>query len=209
MGLLLVGCAFAQKANQQAQVPTFQEAMGKYFLVGAAVNTQLADGSDPAAEALVKTQFNQVVAENCMKGEVNHPEVNRFDFTDGDKLADWAEKNGKTLIGHCLVWHSQPPKWMFTDEKGNLVSREVLIGRMYNHIMTVVTHYKGRVKGWDVVNEAIEDDGHLIIRLLVPSTSTWLSSLPMRQTRMWNFTSMITPWQSPLSVRLIASFFVI
>jgi len=159
MGLLLVGCAFAQKANQQAQVPTFQEAMGKYFLVGAAVNTQLADGSDPAAEALVKTQFNQVVAENCMKGEVNHPEVNRFDFTDGDKLADWAEKNGKTLIGHCLVWHSQPPKWMFTDEKGNLVSREVLIGRMYNHIMTVVTHYKGRVKGWDVVNEAIEDDG--------------------------------------------------
>ena len=159
LGLLLVGSAFAQKANDQAQIPTFQETMGKYFLIGAAVNTNLADGSDPAAEAVVKAQFNQVVAENCMKGEVNHPEVNRFDFTDGDKLADWAEKNGKTLIGHCLVWHSQPPKWMFTDEKGNLVSREVLIGRMYNHIMTVVTHYKGRVRGWDVVNEAIEDDG--------------------------------------------------
>jgi len=159
LGLLLVGSAFAQKANDKAQIPTFQETMGKYFLIGAAVNTSLADGSDPAAEAVVKEQFNQVVAENCMKGEVNHPEVNRFDFTDGDKLADWAEKNGKTLIGHCLVWHSQPPKWMFTDEKGNLVSREVLIGRMYNHIMTVVTHYKGRVKGWDVVNEAIEDDG--------------------------------------------------
>ena len=47
-----------------------------------------------------------------------------------------------SLIGHCLVWHSQPPKWMFTDDKGNLVSREVLIGRMYNHIMNVVTHYK-------------------------------------------------------------------
>ena len=159
LGLMLASAAFAQKGNNNTTIPTFQEAMGKYFLVGAAVNTSLTDGQDPAGEEVVKKQFNQVVAENCMKGEENHPEVNRFDFTDGDKLADWAEKNGKTLIGHCLVWHSQPPKWMFTDDKGNLVSREVLIGRMYNHIMNVVTHYKGRVKGWDVVNEAFEDDG--------------------------------------------------
>ena len=158
LGLMLASAAFAQKGNNNTTIPTFQEAMGKYFLVGAAVNTSLTDGQDPAGEEVVKKQFNQVVAENCMKGEENHPEVNRFDFTDGDKLADWAEKNGKTLIGHCLVWHSQPPKWMFTDDKGNLVSREVLIGRMYNHIMNVVTHYKGRVKGWDVVNEAFEDD---------------------------------------------------
>ena len=48
---------------------------------------------------------------------------------------------------------------MFTDANGKTVSRETLIGRMYNHIMTVVDHYKGKVKGWDVVNEAIEDDG--------------------------------------------------
>ena len=100
--------------------------MGKYFLVGAAINTDLPNGQDPAGEEVVKKQFNQVVAENCMTGEKNHPEVNRFDFTDGDKLADWAEKNGKTLIGHCLVWHSQPPKWMFTDAKGNLVCRLLL-----------------------------------------------------------------------------------
>jgi len=159
VALFMAGSAFAQQTRKSESLKPLQEVMGKYFLVGAAVNTDLADGKDPAAEAVVKSQFNQVVAENCMKGEVNHPEVNRFDFTDGDKLADWAEKNGKTLVGHCLVWHSQPPKWMFTDSKGNLVSREVLIGRMYNHIMTVVTHYKGKVKGWDVVNEAIEDDG--------------------------------------------------
>ena len=123
LGLMLASTAFAQKANSAAQIPTFQETMGKYFLVGAAINTDLPNGQDPAGEEVVKKQFNQVVAENCMKGEKNHPEVNRFDFTDGDKLADWAEKNGKTLIGHCLVWHSQPPKWMFTDDKGNLVSR--------------------------------------------------------------------------------------
>ncbi len=167
VSLLFVSTGFAQKkttANKQKaateeQLPALKDVMGKYFLVGAAVNADLAAGLDPQAEAVVKEQFNQVVAENCMKGEVIHPEVNRYDWTDGDKLADWAEKNGKTLIGHCLVWHSQPPKWMFTDENGKNVSRETLIGRMYSHIMTVVTHYKGKVKGWDVVNEAIEDDG--------------------------------------------------
>ena len=159
LGLMLASAAFAQKTTVKDQLPALQEVMGKYFLVGAAVNTNLVDGLDQQGEAVVKEQFNQVVAENCMKGEENHPEVNRFDFRDGDKLVDWAQKNDKTLIGHCLVWHSQPPKWMFTDETGKNVSRETLIGRMYNHIMTVVTHYKGKVKGWDVVNEAIEDDG--------------------------------------------------
>ena len=159
LGLLLASAAFAQKGNKAEALPSFQSTLGKHFLIGVAVDTRLPAGQDPAAEAVVKEQFNQVVAENCMKGEENHPEVNRFDFTDGDKLVDWAERNGKTVIGHCLVWHSQPPKWMFTDANGKTVSREVLIGRMYNHIMTVVTHYKGKIKGWDVVNEAFEDDG--------------------------------------------------
>lgn len=154
----MASAAFAQKTTQ-TDMPTLQEVMGPYFLVGAAVNTDLTDGKTPDVEKVVQAQFNQVVAENCMKGEENHPEVNRFDFSDGDRLAEWAQKNGKTLTGHCLVWHSQPPKWMFTDKEGNLVSRETLIGRMYNHIMTVMTHYKGKVKGWDVVNEAIQDDG--------------------------------------------------
>ena len=159
LGLLLASAAFAQKGNKAEVLPSLQSTLGKHFLIGVAVDTRLPAGQDPAAEAIVKEQFNQVVAENCMKGEENHPEVNRFDFTDGDKLVDWAERNGKTVIGHCLVWHSQPPKWMFTDANGKTVSREVLIGRMYNHIMTVVTHYKGKIKGWDVVNEAFEDDG--------------------------------------------------
>ena len=71
LGLMLASTAFAQKANSAAQIPTFQETMGKYFLVGAAINTDLPDGQDPAGEEVVKKQFNQVVAENCMKGEEN------------------------------------------------------------------------------------------------------------------------------------------
>ena len=156
VGAIMATSVWAQKSPSQ---PTLKDVLGKYFLVGAAVDRNLPAGEDPQAEALVKAQFNQVVAENCMKGELIHPEVNRYDWIDADRLVDWSQRNGMTLIGHCLVWHSQPPKWMFTDETGKNVSRETLIGRMYSHIMTVVTRYRGKIKGWDVVNEAFEDDG--------------------------------------------------
>lgn len=156
VGAIMATSVWAQKSPSQ---PTLKDVLGKYFLVGAAVDRNLPAGEDPQAEALVKAQFNQVVAENCMKGELIHPEVNRYDWTDADRLVDWSQRHGMTLIGHCLVWHSQPPKWMFTDETGKNVSRETLIGRMYSHIMTVVTRYRGKIKGWDVVNEAFEDDG--------------------------------------------------
>lgn len=156
VGALMVTSVWAQKSPSQ---PALKDVLGKYFLVGAAVDRNLPAGEDPQAETLVKAQFNQVVAENCMKGELIHPEVNRYDWTDADRLVDWSQRHGMTLIGHCLVWHSQPPKWIFTDETGKNVSRETLIGRMYSHIMTIVTRYRGKIKGWDVVNEAFEDDG--------------------------------------------------
>ncbi len=143
--------AVAQSALKQALTP--------HFLLGAAIDTNLVNGQNPRGAALVKENFNQVVAENCMKGESIHPEEDRYDWEDSDKLMNFAEANGLAVVGHCLVWHSQPPRWMFTDEKGDTVSREVLIDRMYHHITTVVTRYKGRIRGWDVVNEAIEDDG--------------------------------------------------
>lgn len=156
VGAIMATSVWAQKSPRQ---PALKDVLGKYFLVGAAVDRNLPAGEDPQAETLVKAQFNQVVAENCMKGELIHPEVNRYDWTDADRLVDWSQRHGMTLIGHCLVWHSQPPKWIFTDETGKNVSRETLIGRMYSHIMTVVTRYRGKIKGWDVVNEAFEDDG--------------------------------------------------
>lgn len=156
VGAIMATSVWAQKSPSQ---PALKDVLGKYFLVGAAVDRNLPAGEDPQAETLVKAQFNQVVAENCMKGELIHPEVNRYDWTDADRLVDWSQRHGMTLIGHCLVWHSQPPKWIFTDETGKNVSRETLIGRMYSHIMTIVTRYRGKIKGWDVVNEAFEDDG--------------------------------------------------
>jgi endo-1,4-beta-xylanase len=65
------------------------------------------------------------------------------------------------IVGHTLVWHSQTPKWVFQDDKGNPADRDTLLLRMSNHISTVVGRYKGKIGGWDVVNEALNEDGTL------------------------------------------------
>lgn len=133
-------------------------AKGK-FLIGAAINMNQAEGKDAKATALLNRHFNAIVAENCMKGEVIHPEENRYDFKPADEFVRFGEQHGMTITGHCLIWHSQPPKWFFTDKEGKMVSAEVMKQRMKEHIYTIVKRYKGKIKGWDVVNEAIEDDG--------------------------------------------------
>ena len=160
MGLLAATLTACGGGRPQETGPTtLKEAFGDYFLVGTAMNTRQVAGEDPAAAELVRTQFNAVVAENCMKCEAIHPEEDRYDFADGDALVDFAEANGLTVTGHCLVWHSQMAPWFCVDDEGKLVAPEVLKQRMKDHITTIVQHYKGRIKGWDVVNEAIVEDG--------------------------------------------------
>ena len=136
-----------------------KDVVGKYCLIGASLNQWQSDGQDAAASAVVRQHFNCAVAENCMKSECLQPAEGLFDFRVSDKFVAYCQKHQLKIIGHCLVWHSQAPDWMFTDGYGRLVSREVLAERIKKHIATVVGHYKGIVHGWDVVNEAIEDDG--------------------------------------------------
>ncbi|HEY9124985.1 MAG TPA: endo-1,4-beta-xylanase [Bacteroidales bacterium] len=134
---------------------------GKFF-IGTAMNAEQILEKDTAAVRLIKENFGAIVAENCMKAGPIQPKEGEFDFSLADKFVEFGEKNNKFITGHCLVWHSQAPRWFFKDSLGNDVSREVLIERMKKHIYTVVGRYKGRVKGWDVVNEAIDDrDGSL------------------------------------------------
>ena len=94
-----------------------------------------------------------------MKCAVIHPEEDRYNFDLADAFVAFCEENDMAAIGHCLIWHSQCAPWFFTDKEGKTVSPEVLKQRMKEHIATVVGRYKGRVKGWDVVNEAILEDG--------------------------------------------------
>ena len=144
---------------RQVAEPTLKDTFKDKFLMGVAINTKQAAGEDTAAVRVIKKHFNSIVAENGMKCEVIHPEENRYNFTSGDSLVAFGEANGMTVIGHCLIWHSQCAPWFWYDEEGKYVTPEVLKQRMKEHIHTIVGRYKGRVKGWDVVNEAIVEDG--------------------------------------------------
>ena len=137
-----------------------KDVLGKHFLVGAALNTQQTGmGADTTATRTIETHFNCIVAENCMKPEAVQPQEGKFKWRKADRFVKFGEDRGMTVIGHVLVWHAQTPDWFFKDSLGQPASKQLLTERMRNHIQTVVGHYKGRIHGWDVVNEAIEDDG--------------------------------------------------
>jgi endo-1,4-beta-xylanase len=159
-GIFLIGVAlFASCAQPEEKELTFKDAFEGHFLVGTALNTYQVAGRDSQAIGLVKKHFNSIVAENCMKMAGIHPRENNFFWEEADAFVEFGEANNMHIVGHTLVWHSQAGDWVFVDEEGNDVSRDVLIERMRNHIHTVVSRYKGRVDGWDVVNETILDDG--------------------------------------------------
>jgi len=151
---LLLNCAL--KAESQT---TLKEAFAGKFLIGTAMNLNEIWEKDTLAVKVITQQFDAIVAENCMKSMYLQPKEGEFDFKDADRFVAFGEQNHLWMTGHCLIWHSQAPSWFFTDKDGNAVSRDTLIARMRNHITSVVGRYKGRIKGWDVVNEALNDDG--------------------------------------------------
>ncbi len=145
----------AKKENPK----TLKTALAQKFYIGTALNSAQIKGVDTASIKVINQHFNSVVAENCMKSEVIHPEKDRYDFLLSDQFVDFGVSNQMFVVGHTLIWHSQIPDWFFIDEQGNEVSKEELIKRMKDHIYSVVGRYKGKVDGWDVVNEAFNDDG--------------------------------------------------
>lgn len=155
ISIVLVFMAFNSLKAQK----TLAEATKDKFLFGVAVNMQQVNGVNPVQTEQIAKEFSAIVAENCMKPQHIHPEENRYYWEDADKLVAFAEQNHLTVTGHCLIWHSQIGRWFFVGDSGKEVSPEVLKERMRQHIHTVVGRYKGRVKGWDVVNEAFEDNG--------------------------------------------------
>ncbi len=156
--LIISACnspGYQKKENSGEQ--SLKEAFKNKFFVGAALRTGFENNQNDIK--LARHQFNSIVSENCMKSGEIHPKEDEFFWTDADKFVAFGEENNMHIIGHCLVWHSQTPDWLFVDDDGNDVSREVLIQRMKDHIFAVVGRYKGRVNGWDVVNEALENNG--------------------------------------------------
>lgn len=144
---------------KESQPVSLKAAFKDKFIIGTALNTWQITGKEPGAIAVVKEHFNSIVAENVMKSARIQPVQGEFNFSLSDKFVEFGQQNDMHVHGHTLIWHSQAPDWFFVDDNGDIVSPEVLKQRMENHISTVVGRYKGKVHSWDVVNEAIEDDG--------------------------------------------------
>ena len=168
--LAIVACAAAALCLADpalAQDPTAAPARGlkdafkDAFMVGAALAPQQFFERDTASVALITREFNAISPENVLKWERVHPEPTRYDFAPVDQYVAFGEKYGMFIVGHTLVWHSQTPRWVFENAQGQPLTRDELLERLKDHITTVVGRYKGRVKGWDVVNEALNEDGSL------------------------------------------------
>ncbi|MFD0671283.1 endo-1,4-beta-xylanase [Cohnella sp. GCM10027633] len=141
------------------------EAFAGDFDIGAAVNPR----TIAQAGGLIAEQFNSLTAENEMKFASVHPSEDVYTFDRADEIVAFAKSHGQRMRGHTLVWHNQTTEWVFRDTHGGPVDKTTLLARMKSHIDTVVGRYKNDVYCWDVVNEAVTDDGSALLR-----TSPWL-----------------------------------
>lgn len=132
-----------------------------YFPIGVAVNMAAINGPEAA---LISREFNSVTPENDMKMGLIHPSEHQYNWTKADAIVEFAQKHHMRIRGHNLLWHNQAPPWMFRDSSGNLVTKQVLLQRLKEHITTVVKRYKGKIYAWDVVNEAVDDNAGNYLR---------------------------------------------
>ncbi|MFY9950200.1 MAG: endo-1,4-beta-xylanase [Candidatus Sulfotelmatobacter sp.] len=125
------------------------------LLVSTAVRaTQLAE---PAYASTLAREFNMLEPEDAMKWWVLRPDARSYDFRQGDELVQFAREHGMKVRGHCLVWGRSNPQWL---TQGHFTTRQ-LSRLLHEHINHVMRHYAGQVFAWDVVNEAMDENGNL------------------------------------------------
>jgi endo-1,4-beta-xylanase len=160
-------------ADRTPEAPALKELMPKGMLIGAALSASQAAEKDEGVSRLVSLHFNSITPENLFKPVEVHPEPDRYDWGPADRYVAFGEKHGMAVIGHTLVWHQQTPAWFFAGKDGaTRLDRETALARLRAHIHAVVGRYKGRIKGWDVVNEAINDDAEGTMR-----KTKWLEAI--------------------------------
>lgn len=148
----------ASDAAATPPVPSLRAAFEGKLQIGCALGGSLPHGLSLAEQRLLRDQFSVLTPENCMKPGPIHPEPGRYDFAASDALVNFAEQNRQAVVGHCLSWHQQSPSWLFA--RG--LTRRAALEQLAAHIHAVVGRYRGRIQGWDVVNEAIADNGDFL-----------------------------------------------
>ncbi len=151
IAMLLV---FTTQACVHSEPTTLRGAAGDRFKIGGAMRPVWL--AEPKLAELVNEQFSSITPSSPFIPTTIHPEKGKFSFKSADEMVDWAQKRNIEVIGHTLLWYVRTPKHLFEDEQGKPLPRDVALDNLKTHITTVMQHFKGRVKGWIVVNEAIE-----------------------------------------------------
>lgn len=154
-----VGAAILFSSHRQDDPPSLKGMFENSFHIGAALNYEEVNGSEARALPLLKKHFSSISPENGLKWVKVHPEPERFDFEFGDRYVELGKSLDAFVVGHTLVWHQQVPDWVFEQEDGTPKTKSQLLATLEDHIEKVVGRYRGKIHGWDVVNEAIEDNG--------------------------------------------------
>jgi len=152
----LFACNNTKKATSTTNTPSLKQTFKNDFLIGTALSSQQIEEKDSGAARLVPQQFNAVTPENIMKAEIIHPGWDRYNFDLADKLVAYAKKHDMKVTAHTLIWHSQTPSFLRGMKDADSVKQYFV-----NHINTVASRYDGKVYSWDVVNEALNEDGTL------------------------------------------------
>lgn len=157
-----------KKPTPKQQLPEADSSKGlkdyykDYFTMGVAVSTHSINDNKEAK--LIVHHFGSITPENAMKMGPIHPKENQYNWVAADGIVHFAQQNHLKIRGHNLCWHEQTPDWFFKDSAGKLVTKQVLLQRLKDHITTVVNRYKGKIYAWDVVNEAVDDNPNNLLR---------------------------------------------
>ncbi|MGC3860574.1 endo-1,4-beta-xylanase [Micromonospora chersina] len=158
VGALNVAPATAGRSYNPADQSLRNLALRHGLAIGTAVDlAALDDPADPRYRQLTASEFSTVTAENAMKWESLEPTRGTYNWGPADQLVAFAKQNNQRVRGHVLVWHNQLPGWLTSGVEDGSISTAELRDILRNHITAVVTHFKGRIWQWDVVNEAVSD----------------------------------------------------
>ncbi|MEO6177372.1 MAG: endo-1,4-beta-xylanase [Flavobacterium circumlabens] len=155
LSVLVLNSCNAKKEKEKNAV-SLKDSYKNDFYIGTALSADQIEEKNAKEDSLIQNEFNAITAENIMKSMFIHPQKDKYDFALADKFVAYGKKNKMFIHGHTLIWHSQLAPWI---EK--IKDSTEMRAFMKDHITTIVSKYKGKVDSWDVVNEALNEDGTL------------------------------------------------
>ncbi|GLB40262.1 putative beta-xylanase [Lyophyllum shimeji] len=172
LAIISLAALLALVPSIHAQLNTLAVAAGKKYFGTATDNPELTDGPY-VAQLGNKADFNQLTP------DVTEPSRGVFAFSGGDAIVAQAKKNGQLVRGHNCVWHNQLPSWVSSGGFNNAT----LLSIVQTHCSTLVGHYRGQIRDWDVLNEIFNDDGSFRQSIFFTTTGTAYISAALRAAR--------------------------